>query len=161
MYFLVICKISIGWKFHSKIGIVIDDFNSNLPGLRFFVYCICIITLPSHLNDMEIPRSVWPDPPLSQGLDLALCLPLSAFAALFSTFFSLIWAVIFWSTQFGCSFSWLYFDKFRDTAPLVAGTKSRSLVTSAGESAGHCATVNDIRKEFLLALITIRNRVSA
>ena len=27
----------------------------------------------------------------------------------------------------------------------MAGTKSRSLVTSAGESTGHCATVNDIR----------------
>ena len=146
MYFLVICKISIGWKFHSKIGIVIDDFNSNLPGLRFFVYCICIITLPSHLNDMEIPRSVWPGPPLSQGLDLALCLPLSAFASLFTTFFSLIWAVIFWSTQFGCSFSRLYFDKFRDTAPLVAGTKRTSQVTShAGESTGYRATVNDKR----------------
>ena len=147
MYFLVICKISIGWKFHSKIGIVIDDFNSNLPGLRFFVYCICIITLPPQLNDTEIPRSAgWPGPPLSQGLDLALCLPLSAFAALFTTFFSLIWAVIFWSTQFGCSFSWLYFDKFRDTAPLVAGTKRTSQVTShAGESTGYRATVNDKR----------------
>ena len=85
-------------------------------------------------------------PPLSQGLDLALCLPLSAFAALFTTFFSLIWAVIFWSAQFGCSFYWLYFDKFRDTAPLVAGTKRTSQVTShAGESTGHPATVNDKR----------------
>ena len=27
LFFLVICKISIGRKFHSKIGIVIDDFN--------------------------------------------------------------------------------------------------------------------------------------
>ena len=31
--------------------------NSNLPGLRFFVYCICIIMLHSHLNDMEIPET--------------------------------------------------------------------------------------------------------
>ena len=28
--------------------------NSNLPGLRFFVYCICIIMCNSHFNDMEI-----------------------------------------------------------------------------------------------------------
>ena len=28
--------------------------NSNLPRLRFFVYCICIIMWHSHLNDMEI-----------------------------------------------------------------------------------------------------------
>ena len=31
--------------------------NSNLPGLRFFVYCICIIMSHSHLNDMEIPET--------------------------------------------------------------------------------------------------------
>ena len=31
--------------------------NSNLPGLRFFVYCICIIMWHSRLNDMEIPDS--------------------------------------------------------------------------------------------------------
>ena len=31
--------------------------NSNLPGLRFFVYCICIIMWHSHLNDMEIPET--------------------------------------------------------------------------------------------------------
>ena len=31
--------------------------NSNLPRLRFFVYCICIITWHSHLNDMEIPET--------------------------------------------------------------------------------------------------------
>ena len=28
--------------------------NSDLPGLRFFVYCVCIIMWHSHLNDMEI-----------------------------------------------------------------------------------------------------------
>ena len=27
------------------------------PGLRFFVYCICIIMWHSHLNDMEIPET--------------------------------------------------------------------------------------------------------
>ena len=27
------------------------------PGLRFFVYCICIIMSHSHLSDMEIPES--------------------------------------------------------------------------------------------------------
>ena len=27
------------------------------PGLRFFEYCICIIMLHSHLNDMEIPET--------------------------------------------------------------------------------------------------------
>ena len=31
--------------------------NSNLPGSRFFGYCICIIMLHSHLNDMEIPET--------------------------------------------------------------------------------------------------------
>ena len=31
--------------------------NSNLPGLRFFVYCNCIIMWHSHLNDMEIPET--------------------------------------------------------------------------------------------------------
>ena len=31
--------------------------NSNLPGIRFFVYCICIIMWHSHLNDMEIPET--------------------------------------------------------------------------------------------------------
>ena len=31
--------------------------NSILPGLRFFVYCICIIMWHSHLNDMEIPEA--------------------------------------------------------------------------------------------------------
>ena len=31
--------------------------NSNLSGLRFFVYCICIIMWHSHLNDMEIPET--------------------------------------------------------------------------------------------------------
>ena len=31
--------------------------NLNLPGLRFFVYCICIIMWHSHLNDMEIPET--------------------------------------------------------------------------------------------------------
>ena len=31
--------------------------NSNLPGIRFFVYCICIILWHSHLNDMEIPET--------------------------------------------------------------------------------------------------------
>ena len=28
--------------------------NSDFPGLRFFVYCICIIMWHSHLTDMEI-----------------------------------------------------------------------------------------------------------
>ena len=27
------------------------------PGLRFFAYCICIIMLHSHLNDMDIPET--------------------------------------------------------------------------------------------------------
>ena len=31
--------------------------HSNLPGSRFFVYCICIIMLHSHLNGMEIPET--------------------------------------------------------------------------------------------------------
>ena len=31
--------------------------NSNLPGIRFFVYCICIMMWHSHLNDMEIPET--------------------------------------------------------------------------------------------------------
>ena len=31
--------------------------NSNLPGLRFFVYRICIIMRHSHLNDAEIPET--------------------------------------------------------------------------------------------------------
>ena len=31
--------------------------NSNLPGLRFSVYCICIIMWHSHLYDMEIPET--------------------------------------------------------------------------------------------------------
>ena len=31
--------------------------NSVLPGLRFFVHCICIIMWHSHLNDMEIPET--------------------------------------------------------------------------------------------------------
>ena len=31
--------------------------NSNLPGIIFFVYCICIIMWHSHLNDMEIPET--------------------------------------------------------------------------------------------------------
>ena len=31
--------------------------NSNLPGLRFFVYCISIIMWHSHLNDTEIPET--------------------------------------------------------------------------------------------------------
>ena len=31
--------------------------NSNLLGLRFFVYCICVIMSHSHLNDMEIPET--------------------------------------------------------------------------------------------------------
>ena len=31
--------------------------NSNLPGIRFFVCCICIIMWHSHLNDMEIPET--------------------------------------------------------------------------------------------------------
>ena len=29
----------------------------NLPGLRFFVYCGCIIMRFSHLNDKEIPET--------------------------------------------------------------------------------------------------------
>ena len=37
------------------IGSLNDVPNSNLPGLRFFVHCICIITWHSHLNYMEIP----------------------------------------------------------------------------------------------------------
>ena len=28
--------------------------NSDNPGLRFFVYCTCILLWHSHLNDMEI-----------------------------------------------------------------------------------------------------------
>ena len=31
--------------------------NSNLPGLRFFLYCICVIMWYSHLNDMEIAET--------------------------------------------------------------------------------------------------------
>ena len=31
--------------------------NSNFPGLRFFVYCICIKIWHSHLNEMEIPET--------------------------------------------------------------------------------------------------------
>ena len=31
--------------------------NSNLLGMRFFEYCICIIMWHSHLNDMEIPET--------------------------------------------------------------------------------------------------------
>ena len=31
--------------------------NSNLPVLRFFVYCICIVMWHSHLNYMEIPET--------------------------------------------------------------------------------------------------------
>ena len=31
--------------------------NSNLPGLRFFLYCICVIMWHSHLNDMEIAET--------------------------------------------------------------------------------------------------------
>ena len=31
--------------------------HSNLPGIRFFVYCICIIMWHSHLNDMELPET--------------------------------------------------------------------------------------------------------
>ena len=31
--------------------------NSNLPGLRFFVYCIGITMWHSHLNDMESPET--------------------------------------------------------------------------------------------------------
>ena len=30
---------------------------SNLPGLKFFVYCIWIIICHSHLNDMEILKT--------------------------------------------------------------------------------------------------------
>ena len=36
------------------IGSLNDIPNSNLPGLRFVVHCICIITWHSHLNCMEI-----------------------------------------------------------------------------------------------------------
>ena len=40
------------------IPLLLNDVpNSNLPGLRFFVYCICIIMWHSHLNDMEIPET--------------------------------------------------------------------------------------------------------
>ena len=31
--------------------------NSNLPGIRFFVYCIYIIMWYSHVNDMEVPET--------------------------------------------------------------------------------------------------------
>ena len=31
--------------------------NSNLLGIRFFMYCHCIIMWNSHLNDMEIPQT--------------------------------------------------------------------------------------------------------
>ena len=31
--------------------------NSNRPGIRFFVYCICIIMWYSHVNDMEISET--------------------------------------------------------------------------------------------------------
>ena len=31
--------------------------NSDLPGMRFFVYCICLLMWHSHLNDMEIPET--------------------------------------------------------------------------------------------------------
>ena len=45
-------------------GVIIDLFgqlnvvpNSNLPGISFFAYCICIIMWHSYLNDMEIPET--------------------------------------------------------------------------------------------------------
>ena len=31
--------------------------NSSLLGIRFFMYCHCIIMWHSHLNDMEIPQT--------------------------------------------------------------------------------------------------------
>ena len=31
--------------------------NSDLPGLRFFVYCICVIMWHSNLNDIEIAET--------------------------------------------------------------------------------------------------------
>ena len=37
------------------INSMLSQFKS--PGLRFFVYCICIIMWHSHLNDMEIPET--------------------------------------------------------------------------------------------------------
>ena len=40
-----------------QIGLLNVVPNSNLPGLRFFVYCICMIMKHSYLNDMEIPKT--------------------------------------------------------------------------------------------------------
>ena len=47
--------------------------NSNLPGLRFFLYCICVIMWHSHLNDMEIAET---KPFIPKGFELGttLCL---------------------------------------------------------------------------------------
>ena len=39
------------------IGSLNNVSNSHLSGLRFFVYCMCIIMLQSHLNNMEIPET--------------------------------------------------------------------------------------------------------
>ena len=39
------------------IGYLSVVLNSNLPGLRFFVCCICNRMWHSHLNDMEISET--------------------------------------------------------------------------------------------------------
>ena len=39
------------------IGLLSVVTNSYLPGLRFFVCCICIRMWHSHLSDMEIPET--------------------------------------------------------------------------------------------------------
>ena len=43
-------------KYHYKLCYYLYIY-SNLPGLKFFVYCICIIMWHSHLNEMEILKT--------------------------------------------------------------------------------------------------------
>ena len=50
-------QLKIAVNFTSDSNRVKFKSNSNLSGLRFFVYCICIIMWHSHLNDMEIPET--------------------------------------------------------------------------------------------------------
>ena len=45
------------WRPIDLIGYLSVVPNSDLPGLRFFVCCICMRMWHLHLNDMEIPET--------------------------------------------------------------------------------------------------------
>lgn len=51
---LVWPTLNIAWSEVGRQNVQAKEVNSNLPGLRFFVHCICIIKQHSHLSDMEI-----------------------------------------------------------------------------------------------------------